>query len=453
MAKIAPFKGVRYNTEKVGALEEVVTPPYDVIDAQAQEALLKKNPYNMIHLDLSKNYTLDELTEARYALAKDTFANWQDEGVLVRDEQPTIYLYHTDYTLPSGEKRTRKGLLSLVQLHEFAEGVVKPHEKTFACVTTDRLQLLDTCHCQFSPIFSLYPDAQGEVMSLLEGACPREPLCESTDNDGCVHKLWAVTDPEILGQVQELFEDKALYIADGHHRYTTSLQFRALMRERKKEIPPESPYNHIMMYLCGMEDTGLSVLPTHRMVRLPEVCGAEQLQDKIAGAFEMEEISGGSRETLVGEVLARMEENPNQATKFGLYHPGEDRCFLLTLKSGVMEKELGSEQPEALRELDVVVLSDLILARMLSLSHKQCEGESLIEYYADPDDALDAAVKESESRVDRTPVIFLMNATLVSQVKRIADEKLVMPHKSTYFYPKILTGLMLNKIVPEEKIL
>lgn len=452
MALIAPFRALRYNPAKIQHLEEVVTPPYDVIDLQAQAAFAAKNPYNMIHLDLSKNFSADQLTEARYLHAKETFAKWQQEEVLIREQEPTIYLYHTEYGLPSGRRLTRKGLLCLVQLAEFAEGIVKPHEKTFSGVTSDRLSLLDTCHAQFSPIFSLYPDAQGQIMALLEGGRSAAPLSSVTDHDGCIHTIWGVSDPAVLSQVRELFKERSLYIADGHHRYTTALQFRALMRERLGEVSEDSPYNHTMMYLCGMEDPGLSVLPTHRLVRMPESVALSGLMAKLSQSFIVEEISGGSRETLVAEVLGRMAENSGAATMFGLYHPQEDRCLLLTLRDGVIDEALGSKQPVALRELDVVILSDLIIERLLQLDHDRCVKESLVDYYSDSDIALDVAIKEGESRSDRSPLVFLMNPTLVSQVKRVADEGLVMPHKSTYFYPKLLTGLLLNKIVPEEKV-
>jgi len=453
MALIAPLRGLRYNPAKISQMEDVVTPPYDVIDLQAQAAFAKKNPYNMIHLDLSKNFSAEQLTDARYQQARDTFNRWQQEEVLIREDEPAVYLYHVEYGLPSGKRLTRKGLLCLVQLAEFAEGIVKPHEKTFSGVTSDRLRLLDTCHCQFSPIFSLYPDPEGQIMALLESACPETPLYSAADHDGCIHKIWAVGNPEVLRQVRELFSRKSLYIADGHHRYTTALQFRALMRERLGEVAADSPYNHTMMYLCGMEDPGLSVLPTHRLVHLPGAVSSSDLSATLGQSFDLEEITGGGREFLVGEVLGRMDENAGGATMFGLYHPREDRCFLLTLHGGVMDREFAGKQPASLRELDVVVLSDLILERLLALSHQKCEKESLVDYYSDPDDALDASVKESESANDRTPVLFLMNSTKVSQVKRVADEGLVMPHKSTYFYPKALTGLLLNKIVPEEKVL
>ncbi len=452
MALIASFCGLRYNPEKIDRMEEVVTPPYDVIDDKAQAALLAKNPYNMIQLDLSKNVKPEEASADRYMQSKQLLEKWQEEGVLLRDDTPAIYLYHTEYLHPSGRRLTRKGLVTLVGLAEFAEGIVKPHEKTFAGVITDRVKLLDTCQTQFSQIFSLYSDPQNEVMALLEAACPQEPLCSATDDDGGRHVLWAVTEPAVLERVRKLFVDKALYIADGHHRYTTALQLRQLMREREGQVAEDSPYNHVMMYLCGMEDPGLSVLPTHRLALVPEELSADQLVEKLRSNFLVDEVAGGSREALVGEVLARMNEEGGQETLFGFYHPGEDRCFMLTLRKSALPTEFVAAHPDVLRDLDVVVLSDLLLERVLGLDYHRCEEEGLIDYFSDADDGLDAAVKMVTARPETTPALFLMNPTLVSQVKAVADSDLVMPHKSTFFYPKILTGLLMNKIVAGERV-
>ena len=451
MAFTAPFRGLRYNPAKISRLEEVVTPPYDVIDEQAQAAFLAKNRFNMIQLDLSKDSSASE-DASRYEQARDLLEDWQRQEVLIRDAQPTIYLYHIDYTHPSGRRLTRKGLVALVRLAEFSEGIVKPHEQTFRGVVTDRLRLLDTCQTQFSQIFSLYSDETNEIMNRLENACPAEPLYSVSDEDGGRHRLWAVSDPEVLPQVQKLFADRALYIADGHHRYTTALQLRELMRERHGTLPEESPYNHAMMYLCSMQDPGLSVLPTHRLVRLPGTTTAAALLERLAPCFEVEEVRDGSREIGVAETLSRMEEaGEREETVFGLYHPGEDRCFLLSLLPGTMEQVFPGRS-RTLLELDVVVLSDLVLGRLLDLDHDRCERDKLVDYHSDADLAVDAAVKEAAAGTDSSPVIFLMNPTPVHQVKQVADEKQVMPHKSTFFYPKILTGLILNKLDPDEKV-
>ena len=452
MAKIAPFRGLRYNPEKINHMEDVVTPPYDVIDEKSQAALLAKNPFNMIQLDLTKQAG-EEPPADRYDGAKKIFEQWQEDNILIRETEPIIYLYNTTYTLSNGRTFTRKGLVSLVALAEFDEGVVKPHEKTFRGVTDDRLRLIDTCQAQFSQIFSLYPDEQGIIMAALETACPDEPLYTVEDQDGCQHKLYPITDSKVIAEVQTAFLDKSLYIADGHHRYTTALQLRELMVKRQGKVAEDSPYNHIMMYLCPIEDPGLSVLPTHRLVNMPGEVDLDGLVVKMGEHFDIEEIKGGIRETLMEQVLERMHDRAQDQTALGMYEPDADRCFLMTLKPGAMEKVVGIEQHAALQELDVVVLSDLIIEKLLGLCHDKCDNEGLVSYFSDPDEAMDVAVKESaDSSSGKSPLLFLMNHTKVEQVKNIADENLVMPHKSTYFYPKILTGLLINKIVAEEKI-
>ncbi len=451
MARILPLRGLRYNSEKIVSMDDVVSPPYDVIDPHAQQALLRKNPYNMIHLDLAKSVAAESLTDQRYEKVKRIFEDWQQQEVFIRDKQLTLYLYYTEYRLPSGKRQTRKGLISLVGLAEFSEGVVKPHEKTFKSVTSDRLRLLDTCQAQFSPIFSLYSDPEGLIVKCLDEAKENTPLVEVSDHDGCKHYIWAVTDTAAIAKVREMFTDKSLYIADGHHRYSTSLQLRELTKERQGKVEDDSPYDYTMMYLCGMEDEGLSVLPTHRLVRVPHITAVDEIVAKMGDYFEVTEISGGSRESLLEQVLARMDENKTE-TMLGFYHTAADRCFLLTLKPGVMAANCSDKQPEALQDLDVVVLSELLLDSVLGLSHEQCENDNLIAYYPDPDEALDAAVKDAATNNNVSSLLFLMNSTLVSQVQRVADECLVMPHKSTYFYPKLLTGLLINQMHADEKV-
>jgi uncharacterized protein (DUF1015 family) len=448
MAKVVPFRGLRFNVEKIDRMEDVVTPPYDVVDAKSQAALLEKNPYNMIQLDLTKNAG-EQAADDRYEKARDHFRSWQDQEVLVRDEQPAIYLYFIDYMLPNGNKFTRKGLVALVELAEFEKGIIKPHEKTFRGVTDDRLRLTEACQAQFSQVFSLYSDAQGKIVSALEETIIGEPICAVEDQDGCLHRLWAVTDDEVLSRVGNEFKEKALYIADGHHRYTTALQMRDLMAKKHGSIAADSPYNFIMMYLCPMEDPGLSVLPTHRLVRHPGQTSIEELVDKVAEHFYIKEIGLGTREMLVCEVLSVMADQSDQDTVLGMYEPESDRCFLLTLKEGVMAQVVGPELPSSLQGLDVVVLSDLVVERCLGLCHKKCDNEALITYFSDPDEALDEAVKLTISSEGMSPILFLMNGTPVAQVKKIADENLVMPHKSTYFYPKVLTGLVLNTLASD----
>ncbi|MCI5133022.1 MAG: DUF1015 domain-containing protein, partial [Candidatus Electrothrix sp. EH2] len=257
MAVVAPFRGMRYNPEKIERLEDVVTPPYDVISTDDEKKLLQKNPYSMVNLDLrniSQGTTRDD---GRYEQARSRFQSWQDEDVLVRDEQPALYLYYIDYHHPDGRRLTRKGIVGLVGLAEFAEGIVRPHEKTFAGVIGDRLQLMETCQAQFSQIFSLYSDQKQEVISSLEQVREAEPLLQVEDQNSNTHTLWRVTDQEALNHVHCFFSDRAVYIADGHHRYTTALDCRKLALADNPDLPADHPCNYIMMYLCACEDAGL----------------------------------------------------------------------------------------------------------------------------------------------------------------------------------------------------
>ncbi|MCF8057215.1 MAG: DUF1015 domain-containing protein [Desulfocapsa sp.] len=455
MAFIAPFKGVYFNVEKVGSLNDVVTPPYDVISEKAVGAYTAKNPYSMIRLDITKNPGGSTGSDARYQNVADLFHEWLDQDVLQRDPQPALYLYMVQYKHPSGKMLTRKGVVAQVGLSEFGEGVVKPHEETFDSVISDRLRLLDTTKAQFSQIFSLYSDEENRVLDLLEAAKEQEPMGSITDDDGCVHSLYRVTNGAVILQVQELFMDKVLYIADGHHRYTTALAYKRLQKARKEKFSEKDPANHIMMYLCPMEDPGLSVLPTHRLLHWPGALSVDNLHIRLERWFEMEEIKNGSREVLLTEVLARMDEAEHDAssgavTTFGVYHPGEDRCFLLTMKPEA--RQLLKDRPEQLQELDVVILSGVIIHGALELDHHRCEEENLIHYFSDPDEAMDVAVKECHKFETLTPLLFVMNPTRVKQVKKVADEGLIMPHKSTYFYPKIMTGLLFNQQIDGEEI-
>ena len=454
MAFIAPFMGVSFNVEKAGNLNDIVTPPYDVISENAVESYAAKNPYSMIRLDITKNPGGAVGPDTRYQDVANLFQQWLDQDVLRRDKQPALYLYAVKYKHPSGRMLTRKGMVALVGLAEFEEGVVKPHEETFESVISDRLRLLDATKAQFSQVFSLYSDEENTVLNLLDASKEKKPMGSITDGDGCVHSLYRVIDGAVIRQVQEFLTEKALYIADGHHRYRTALSYRRLEKERNPEFSDKDPANHIMMYLCPMEDPGLSVLPTHRLLHWPGKLFVDELTNRLSSFFEIEEIVGGSREVLLCEVFSRMEEEEHKMTDkrttFGVYHPGEDRCFLLVTKPEAYESL--QDKPVQLQELDVVVLSDVIIKGALELDHHRCEEENLIHYFSDPDEAMDDAVKKCNTDTDKTHLLFVMNPTKVKQVKRVADENLIMPHKSTYFYPKIMTGLLFNQQISGEDV-
>lgn len=456
MAILAPFRGVRFNKDKILNLDEVVTPPYDVISEEDGAKFLEKNAYNMIQLDLRSNHrTPDQDDSVRYRQAKSLFDAWQDDQILVRDQKPAIYLYYIDYTHPSGRRMTRKGIISLVGLAEFSEGIVRPHEKTFETVIVDRMKLMDECKAQFSQVFSIYNDKDNVVITALEKAREPQPEYSVKDHLNNIHTLWKVTDRRAIDAVIDYFRDKPVYIADGHHRYTTALGCRNNALRDNPNLPADSPFNFIMMYLCATEDEGLSVLPTHRLLNYPAKLTADEVAAMLKKDFLLEEISGGAREVLVAEVLARMNEAvmTSPAPVFGFYHAGEDRTFLMTLKNKPGAHPSLADKPVVLQGLDVVILSDLIIGGLLNLDHQRIVREKLVGYYSDPDEAIDVAVKKSvAAKNGSTPLLFLLNPTRINQVTMVADSGEIMPHKSTYFYPKIVTGLMINKLAGEERV-
>jgi len=455
MAIVAPFRGVRFNPDKIKNLEDVVTPPYDVISEAAGTAFLEKNLYNMIQLDLRSASQGGDGESGRYAEARTRFDAWQEDQVLIRDDKPAIYLYYIDYTHPSGRRLTRKGLISLVGLAEFSEGIVKPHEKTFATVVAERLELMTACRAQFSQVFSLYHDRENIVISILEQARESEPVCSVTDHLGNVHTVWRVTDPQALAGVAGYFADKPVYIADGHHRYTTALSCRKQALAEQPDLPADSPlqlYHDVPLRRRGPGVVRFAHPPPGTF---PGRLSADEVVRKMEAGLRVEELNSGSREVLIAEVLSRMNEAEMafSAPVFGFYHAGEDRCFLLRPKDENIERsESLARLPKVLRQLDVVVFSELLIQEYLGLDHQRCVREKLISYFSDPDDALDVSVKKSIADDNVTPLLFLLNPTRVQQVTRVADSGEIMPHKSTYFYPKIMTGLLINKLVADEKI-
>jgi uncharacterized protein (DUF1015 family) len=446
MALIAPFRAFRYNPKKIERIEDVLTPPYDIISAGDGEKLRQKNPYSMINLDL-RNTSQDEDADAgRYQQARASLRAWQEEEVLVRDAQAGIYLYSIDYVRPGGQRLTRKGIVCLVGLEEFSKGVVRPHEKTFAGVIQERLKLMEHCQAQFSKVFSLYTDPQQEVISTLEQAQEPAALMEVQDGNGNLHRLWQVTDPVALARVQAFLRDKPVYIADGHHRYTTALEHRRRTLAAQPDLPAEHPSNFIMMYLCGSGDPGLSVLPTHRLVRWPDrLCADDLVQKMTSPPLHLEEIKEGRRKQQITALLQRMDEGQASGLPlFGIYHPGEDRAFLLAVQDqSLLTHPALAEKPAVLRNLDVVILSEVLLESCLGLRPDQAK---CISYLSDIDEALELAVQASVEEDGTTPILFLLNATKAEQVLKVADSGEIMPHKSTFFYPKILTGLLINTL-------
>jgi len=448
MATIKGFQGVRY-APAAGNLEDLITPPYDVIGRNSETAFAGRSEFNMIRLDITKDPGFEAQRDPdRYMRPARLLRSWLDQEILTRDLLDGFYPYDIQYKLADDTSLIRKGFICLVKLEEFETGIVKPHEQTFTSVAADRLELMRSCRAQFSQVFSCYSDPGNKVMDILSRH-RGDPISVATDSDNCVHRLYQVCNGDVHAKICKEFVGKSIYIADGHHRYRTALAYRNEVRTIQESQTGAEEY--IMMYLCPMEDKGLSILAPHRLLRHPGTLKCEELLNRLSDSFKIDEIGGSSRELLLTELLSRMNENradENSAHVLGCYHPGEDRSFLLTIREGAVKHiEIRND---SLRELDVVILSQLLIKKSLELKADEIEAGNLLTYHSDIHEALDISVKISAARDDCSPLLFLINPPTIEQVKRVSDEGLFMPHKSTYFYPKILTGLVMN--VLDEKI-
>ena len=425
MALITPFRALRYSTDRVPNLAEVVAPPYDVIDAQAQEALYARSPYNCVHLILARG-------EDRYARAAADLEAWRREGVLVQDADPGFYIVEDRYRVRGGvagdTELRRLGLVCLARIESPDAGVILPHERTMAAPREDRLRLMRAVDAQLSQILMLTPDRDGRFESLCEKALGEEVLAEFDGVQGAHHRLARVISPALLAEFQETLRDRPLLIADGHHRYETA---RAYRDARRAEAPGDregsKPYDHVMVLIASMDDPGTSVLGYHRIVRETGVeSGA--LRERLGKAFALEKVVGSDGAAAHAALLEAMDSaRDSGCAAFGLALKGEENFYLLKRKR---------DASAPIREqLDVAVLHGEIFGKILGMTEKDFTEQRRIDYTADPERALSLVGGGTHAAA------FLLNPTPPAEVLAVAQEGHVMPQKSTYFYPKLLTGL------------
>ena len=448
MAIIAPFKGITYNSDLNQDIAHLVTPPYDVINTKEQKEYYLSHPYNMIRLILGKKEDNDTDRNNTYTRAAAYFDKWQAEGILTKDAEPCIYL--TSLTYDPGEGmplRTRWGIIALVRIEDAESGVILPHEKTFSAHKDNRLSLTEACSAQFSQIFALYEDNKKTLHSC-RAACNNDPKIKFEFHDGTKHRMWVIRDKDLIRQITLHMKDKTLFIADGHHRYETSRNYRNLMRTRYgSSSSSERSYEYVTMYLSDMDDAGLTILPSHRLIKEVPDFRISPFMEKIRSWFDINtygEESSGS--TLFNSGLKHhLQEKADTKTRIAFYSNGSDKYHIFTLKTGI-EKEMGEDLHPALKKLDVMILSRLILQKALGLNNQDLNNENLFKYESSLSNAI------SNVKGGKYQMAFLLNPTKIEHVKEIARNSLVMPRKSTYFFPKILDGLVLNKLDPNETI-
>jgi uncharacterized protein (DUF1015 family) len=432
MAEVTPFRGIRYR-ESI-ALDEVVAPPYDVIPAAQAAELRERSANNAVHLDLPVAPG-EASRDAAYARAAAAFEQWQASGVLVRDATPSLYLVDQTYRGPDGRERTRRGFVARLRLADFAERVVLPHERTHAGPKIDRLSLFRATHADLSQIFLLVPDDDGRVEDALAAAADATPAAtarEAHDGDGNLHRIVPLAGPEVE-RVVALLRERPLYIADGHHRYETALAYRD-----ERRAAGDHSADTLMVYLCSMSDPGLTVFPTHRLVRELAVPPVGELLDRLQPLFEVVGMPVKGREAS-HILLDGLGEQADPGRVFGLYLPREDVCIAVRARQPEASQRLVASgfSPDA-ADLSVTVLHELVLHEALGMDPGRAEMH--IDYAKSVPDALSVLAS------GRYALGAFLNATLVSQVRAIADRGETMPQKSTYFYPKLLTGLVFDAL-------
>lgn len=470
MAVVIPFKGLRYNPGTVKDLAEVVTPPYDVIDEAAQALYYQKYPYNIIRLEYGKTFKSDGGSNNRYTRAAADYSAWLKEKVLVPEENHAFYLYEHEFTVNSLRK-VRTGFTCAVKLEPYEKGIVLPHEETMPKHKADRLALMHACRANFSPIFSLYADPEMSVAETLrDAAVGRQPDISFTDDQGDDHRLWAVSDAAAVGRVQELMLDKRIFLADGHHRYETALNYKkereseadctpqgAVMAASSCSLAPdgsiscshtaEPAYNYVMMTLVNLYDPGLVILPAHRLVKNVKEADLAALPGRLSENFTLEEFPLApvkeNFKIFLDELAKRGAPLPGQRTHphtFGFY-PGGGRLYFVTLKKDVdVAGHMPPGKSAEWQSLDVSVLHSLIIEKHLGICGElRARGEHII-YSREEEGAL-AAVDRGEYQL-----AFFLNPTLVEEVTSVAANGEVMPQKSTYFFPKLVSGLLIYSL-------
>lgn len=427
MADFRPFEALRYNPEKV-KMDETIAPPYDVISPDAQKKLYRRSPFNCVRLILNQEEPSDSEQNNRYTRARDFFEDWQRGGILKKESSPSFYFYSQTFKDPeTGARKKRSALLGRLKLEAFKKKIVIPHEKTLAKPRADRRRLLEATQANFSPVFGLYDADRGRIALATEKIASERPLFRAVDDEAVSHELWAVRDPRKIEAIHEALAGRQIYIADGHHRYQTALEYARQRRAREK-IPAdaETPYDFVLAALVDFKDPGLALLATHRLVLPFRGFDPKKAVDALREFFEVEAFP---IEKLTGELKKKSPE-----TQLGLFLKSQE-SFLLTLRDAPKAaRSMPAGKPAVWYALDVALLGHLIFARLWNLPEEK--WEETLRFTHSTDEAVGRIKKKDAAAA------FLLKAPAVEILKEMGKASEVMPQKSTYFYPKLASGLV-----------
>lgn len=419
MAIVRPFKGIRYNYEKV-LLRQVIAPPYDVISPDLRDVLVGRSQYNVVNVDLPVG------DADKYTVAARTYNEWLGDSVLKKDSEPALYIYEQEYEL-EGRAYTRVGFVGLLKLEELGAGTVFPHEKTLSGPKKDRFDLMAACKTNFSQIFGLYLDPDDRLRGIYNECMQGMPVASAVDDDKVKHSIWAVDNPKTVQEIQSFMKDKAIYIADGHHRYETALMYRDKMREENQDADGETkPYDFVMMMFVNFYDPGLLILPTHRVVDVEASITEDKLLENLKNDFN----------------ITKLDDNDDAIDAFLESHKEPGVIVMLTTKGAygllIDQEKLESMHP-VYREIDTYILEKNILNEYLNIPTEQILAKKGIYFHL--------TEKEVRDHIDvKGGIGFILRSTSIDTIRKISESGLVMPQKSTYFYPKLATGLLINEL-------
>jgi uncharacterized protein (DUF1015 family) len=437
MPELHAFRGLRYDLGHVGTLSDVVAPPYDVISTELQTALYQRHPANVIRLILNRRELGDADDDVRYARAAQFLRSWIREGLLSLDPDPALYVYHQEFVF-GGRKRTRRGFMARVRLRRFGEGNIHPHEETHAAAKADRLKLTMACRANLSQIFGLYPDRDNEAQQLLENAIGGCIPLEATDHLGVVHRLWPVTDVKTISEVAAVLGPRPIFVADGHHRYETACNYRDHVAKSRK-LAADDPVNFVLMMCVSMSDPGVLVLPTHRLFRgLPPI-RSQPLIDKLADCFSTE--LAGPGPAAAETVWTQIELEEDQGV-LGLYASDDQQWIIARITDRGRERmaEISADHSADWQGLGVAILHRLVVDTLLGAAElPEPKYVHLVEEVAD-------ALVNGDDDGSRVPLAALVMPAHLEHIQSISEHAERMPAKSTYFYPKLLSGLVINPL-------
>ncbi|MGI8908303.1 MAG: DUF1015 domain-containing protein [Candidatus Sumerlaeaceae bacterium] len=450
MAEILPFIGMRYNSQLIGNLSKVLAPPYDIISPELQDELHQRHPNNVVRMELGRDERDDDGFSNKYTRAANTLGTWRSDGILIEDERPSFYLYEQQFKTADGQVKKRRGFFALVKLEDYKSGAIRAHETTMSGPKVDRLKLLRATHANFSPVFVLYNDPNEEVLKLLSQRMSEKPWEEVVDDDTVTHRLWVVQKKDFLIELRELLKSRQLFIADGHHRYETALKYRDEMREETGKKDGKQPFDYMMMFLTSAEQDGLVILPTHRALTrsfLNQVDMREAVEE-LKENFDLakDKVDLEKPEAEAKRLLDKLQTAGKKSHSFAMVL-GDGTVFFVTLKKGVNPTEMIDEEDidDRVKNIDVAILHYYIINYVMAGNPEFELDDDECYYIRDAMRVLEL-LKQKKAALG-----FLLNASPLEEVMRIVSAGIRMPHKSTYFHPKIITGLVIRNMECEQK--